>query len=132
MGVRLSSTTEARSLSFTMSASKPSVVKVLGLGNPLLDISAEMPAETLTKYKLKPANAVLAEEHHMPLYDELCALPEVEYIPGGSCLNTMRMFQYLHSAPHHASYMGCIGKDEHGKRLKEQTDKDGVFTHFMV
>ena len=36
-------------------------------GNPLLDISAEVGPEVLTKYDLKAGNACLAEEKHLPL-----------------------------------------------------------------
>lgn len=38
---------------------------ILGLGNPLLDISAVIDNEYLTKNDLGPDNAILAEEKHM-------------------------------------------------------------------
>lgn len=41
---------------------------ILGIGNPLLDISAEVPATVLTKYDVQVNNAILAEEKHMPIY----------------------------------------------------------------
>jgi hypothetical protein len=69
---------------------------LLGMGNPLLDISAEVPQEVLTRsvsrvrspgvepflttvrvalrdyrYDLKLDSAILAEEKHLPLYNEL-------------------------------------------------------------
>lgn len=40
---------------------------LLGIGNPLLDISAVVDEALLTKYGLKPDDAILAEEKHMPL-----------------------------------------------------------------
>ena len=43
-------------------------ISLVGMGNPLLDISAEVPDAVLTKYGLEPNNAILAEEKHMPLY----------------------------------------------------------------
>ena len=42
-----------------------------GMGNPLLDLSADVPASMLEKYNLKPNDAILAEESHMPIYQEL-------------------------------------------------------------
>lgn len=52
-------------------------IALVGMGNPLLDISAEVPDAVLTKYGLEPNNAVLAEEKHMPLYKELVDSYEV-------------------------------------------------------
>lgn len=46
-------------------------IALVGMGNPLLDISAEVPDSVLAKYGLEPNNAILAEEKHMPLYKEL-------------------------------------------------------------
>ena len=40
---------------------------VLGMGNPLLDISAQVPEEFLTKYDVTLNNAILAEEKHIPM-----------------------------------------------------------------
>lgn len=46
-------------------------IVLVGMGNPLLDISSEVPDELLKKYDLKTGNAILAEEKHMPVYHEL-------------------------------------------------------------
>ena len=55
---------------------------LFGIGNPLLDISAEVSTDVLDKYKIKANDAILAEESHLPIYAELAALPNVEYIAG--------------------------------------------------
>ncbi|KFM58991.1 Adenosine kinase, partial [Stegodyphus mimosarum] len=44
---------------------------LLGLGNPLLDISANTDHSFLEKYGLKPNDAILAEEKHIPMYKEM-------------------------------------------------------------
>merc|ERR1712238_372233 len=44
---------------------------LLGVGNPLLDISAEVGQEMLDKYDVKLDAAILAEEKHLPVYDDL-------------------------------------------------------------
>ena len=46
-------------------------MSLLGMGNPLLDISAVVPAETLTKYGVKPDDAVLAEGEQLKVYADL-------------------------------------------------------------
>lgn len=44
---------------------------LVGIGNPLLDISANVGSDLLEKYGLNPNDAIMAEEKHMPLYKEL-------------------------------------------------------------
>jgi len=68
---------------------------VVGLGNPLLDISANVDEDFLSKYDLKPNNAILAEEKHKPLYDEMVKKYRVDYIPGGATQNTLRVAQVI-------------------------------------
>lgn len=52
-------------------------IALVGMGNPLLDISAEVPDSVLTKYGLEANNAILCEEKHLPLYKELVDSYEV-------------------------------------------------------
>lgn len=40
---------------------------LVGCGNPLLDISANVDEGLLKKYEMEPNNAILAEEKHIPL-----------------------------------------------------------------
>lgn len=55
---------------------------ILGMCNPLLDISSEVPMEFLEKYGVTLNNAILAEDKHIPLYEELIAKFPVQYIAG--------------------------------------------------
>ena len=55
---------------------------ILGMCNPLLDISVDAPSELLKKYDLNLNNAILAEEKHLPLYKELVSNYPVQYIAG--------------------------------------------------
>ena len=68
---------------------------MVGLGNPLLDISANVDEDFLSKYDMKPNNAILAEEKHKPLYDEMVKKYKVDYIPGGATQNTLRVAQVI-------------------------------------
>lgn len=47
----------------------------------------------LDKYGLKNNNAILAEEKHMPLYEELMKNKNIEYTAGGSAQNSLRVAQ---------------------------------------
>lgn len=105
---------------------------LLGMGNPLLDISAEVGQDMLDKYGLKSGDAVLAEEKHQPLFPEMAKLPNVQYIPGGATMNTIRVAQWMLQQPQGTAYMGCIGGDENGNKLKTSCTSEGVNASFLV
>ncbi|GHP03162.1 hypothetical protein PPROV_000191700 [Pycnococcus provasolii] len=116
-----------------MSALTPEPGAVLGMGNPLLDISAVVPQEFLDKYGLQMANQILAEEKHAPMFAEMVANFPVEYIAGGATQNSIRVCQWMLQAPHSCSgYMGCIGNDEFGEKMKAQAAADNVTVSYMV
>merc|ERR1711973_234640 len=79
-------------ISFIMSSSEGIL---LAMGNPLLDISAMVDEEFLQKYGLEANNAILAEEKHKPIYQELVDKYKHEYIPGGASQNSMRVAQWI-------------------------------------
>jgi len=105
---------------------------LLGMGNPLLDISAEVDAALLEKYGLKAGDAILAEDKHQPLFGELVKMPNVQYIAGGATQNTIRVAQWMLQQPGATAYMGCIGKDENGEKLSKACATDGVNALYMV
>jgi len=107
---------------------------LMGMGNPLLDISAEVGQDVLDKYGLKMDDAILAEEKHQPLYAELAEKYNPQYIAGGATQNTIRVAQWMLSKtlPKTTAFMGCVGaSDEFGKTLETCAAADGVLTHYM-
>lgn len=50
----------------------------------------------------------------------------MEYIAGGATQNSIRVAQWMLQIPGATSYVGCIGKDEFGEKLKDTVSKDGV------
>ena len=42
--------------------------KLCGMGNPLLDIQAQVATGYLDRYGLEANNQILAEEKHVPMY----------------------------------------------------------------
>lgn len=108
-------------------------VAVLGMGNPLLDISAEVDVDMLKKYGLEANNAVLAdEEKHKPLFEELVKLPNVQYIAGGATQNSIRVAQWMLQTAGATAYMGCVGADANGEQLLKACQKDGVQALYLV
>jgi adenosine kinase len=68
---------------------------IFGMGNPLLDISAVVEKELLDRYGLKSNDAILAEDKHKPIYQELIEKWPVEYIAGGATQNAIRVAQVM-------------------------------------
>eukprot|EP00485_Elphidium_margaritaceum_P002298 CAMPEP_0202686208 /NCGR_PEP_ID=MMETSP1385-20130828/2016_1 /ASSEMBLY_ACC=CAM_ASM_000861 /TAXON_ID=933848 /ORGANISM="Elphidium margaritaceum" /LENGTH=366 /DNA_ID=CAMNT_0049340739 /DNA_START=40 /DNA_END=1140 /DNA_ORIENTATION=+ len=105
---------------------------ILGLGNPLLDISSPVNDAFMKKYDIKAGNAILAEDKHLPMYQELADMSTVEYIGGGSTLNSMRVSRWMSQQSGFSGYMGCIGKDKFGQVLEDATKEAGVECNFMI
>ena len=104
---------------------------LVGCGNPLLDISAVVDEAFLEKYDLKPNNAILAEEKHMPLYKELMEKYNAEFIAGGSVQNTLRVCQWILQKPKVATFFGSVGNDNYAKILEEKATKDGLNVRYQ-
>ncbi|CAL8102167.1 unnamed protein product [Calicophoron daubneyi] len=105
---------------------------VFGIGNPLLDFLATVDEQLCQRYDLKLDDAILADERHMPLYDELVENFNVDYAAGGATLNTIRMIQWLVETPYTCSYVGCIGNDKAGEILQRECDNSKLCTKFQI
>ena len=104
---------------------------LLGIGNPLLDISANVHSDLIEKYGLSLNNAILAEEKHLPLYNELVDKYQVEYIAGGATQNSIRVAQWMIQTKNSTSYIGCVGKDAFGATLRKAAEADSVHVHYL-
>ena len=127
---------------------------IIGLCNPLLDISASADLSFLEKYDLQPNNAILAEDKHKPMYQEIVEKYKVDYIAGGSGQNALRVSfhcnlsfltftiltlitisqiaQRLLKKPNVSIFMGCVGKDNFSEILAEKAKSDGVDVRYQV
>jgi len=101
------------------------------MGNPLLDISAEVGQDLLDKYDVKLDSAILAEEKHQPLFKELIEKYSPQYIAGGATQNTIRVAQWMLQKPGQTAFMGCVGADDNAKQLEDCASSDGVLVHYM-
>lgn len=97
------------------------------LGNPLLDVSAEVDESFLVKYKLKPNDAILATDDHLNLCQDMidCGY-KIDYVPGGATQNSARVAQWLIGIEGAAIYMGCIGRDKYGEIMEKMMKDIGV------
>ncbi|KAI9002072.1 adenosine kinase b [Hyaloraphidium curvatum] len=103
---------------------------LLGMGNPLLDISADVPASLLEKYGLEANSAILADpEKHAPLYPELVSQYKAEFVAGGATQNAIRGAQWM--LPKGSTvYIGSVGKDKYAEELRHAAESDGVVVKY--
>ncbi|OJD12243.1 hypothetical protein AJ78_07127 [Emergomyces pasteurianus Ep9510] len=104
---------------------------LLCLENPLLDIQGVGDAAMLEKYGLKANDAILAEEKHMGLYEDLIQNHNAKLIAGGAAQNTARGAQYI-LPPNSVLYIGCVGKDKYADILQEACNKAGLRTEYRI
>jgi len=107
---------------------------LMGMGNPLLDISADVGQDVLDKYELKLDSAVLAEEKHLPVYQDLIDNYNAGFIAGGATQNSIRVAQWMLKASgmnDATAFMGCVGSDAYAKNIEDCASKDGVLVHYM-
>ncbi|WCJ34469.1 Adenosine kinase [Euphorbia peplus] len=99
---------------------------IMGMGNPLLDISAVVDEAFINKYGIKLNDAILADDRHVSMYEEMASTYTVEYIAGGATQNSIRVAQWMLQIPGATSYIGCVGKDKFGEEMKKNCELAGV------
>ena len=108
-------------------------LKIMGFGNPLLDISAVVKDDVLDKWGVKAGDIALADEggKHKPMYADLVKTHKVEYIAGGATQNSIRVAQWMMQAEGATAFVGCIGKDAFGEQLEASAKADGVNVQYL-
>jgi len=108
------------------------MVAILGMGNPLLDISCEVDKALMDEFGLEDGGIILAEDKHQPLFPKMQAMPNVQYIAGGATQNSIRVAQWMLQEAGATAYMGCVGKDANADTMKAECEKAGVNALYMV
>jgi len=96
-----------------------------------LDITAKPDLDFLKKYNLNPNDAILAEDKHISMYDEMLEKYSVDYSAGGSVQNACRVFQWAVRQPEAVTYTGCVGNDKFGETLERVSKEAGVNVKYM-
>ncbi|CAH1113421.1 unnamed protein product [Psylliodes chrysocephalus] len=104
---------------------------LIGIGHPLLDITAMVDIQFLTKYNLKKNDAVIATEQHQNVYKELVKEYPVTYTVGGSIQNTLRIIQWLIETPKVTTFFGAVGRDDLSNILSDKATRDGVNVNYQ-
>ncbi|KAL2108218.1 hypothetical protein VUR80DRAFT_4110 [Thermomyces stellatus] len=101
------------------------------LENPLLDIQAVGDEALLKKYNLKANDAILAEESHLGIYDDLLNNYDAKLIAGGAAQNSARGAQYI-LPPNSVVYVGGVGDDKYASILKDAVRAVGLRAEYRV
>ncbi|KAK3096548.1 hypothetical protein FSP39_001185 [Pinctada imbricata] len=99
---------------------------LLGIGNPLLDITVNGDQSLLDEFGLKSNNAIIAEEPHMPLFQKIVTEYEPFYLAGGATQNSIRVAQWMLQKRNATSFFGGVGNDMYRKILMEKAEEVGV------
>lgn len=99
--------------------------------SPSTDIQAVGNDELLAKYGLKPNDAILAEDKHKPLYEELLNNYEAKLIAGGAAQNTARGAQYM-LPDNSVVYLGGVGDDKYASILHDAVKQAGLRVEYRV
>ena len=102
----------------------------MGMGNPLLDISATVKPELLAKHNLKSNDAILTEDE--AIFNDLTKDYPVDYIAGGATQNSIRVAQWVLGQKYATSYFGCVGKDNYGETLEAKAKEAGVNVQYQI
>uniref|UniRef100_M4BE06 Adenosine kinase n=1 Tax=Hyaloperonospora arabidopsidis (strain Emoy2) TaxID=559515 RepID=M4BE06_HYAAE len=115
-----------------MASSNDLTHSIVGLGNPLLDILVDVTPDFLKKYNLQLDNAILADESHAPMFEELQTLDPV-FVAGGATQNSIRIAQWMLNKYNEnaTSFFGSVGKDKHGAKLQACAEADGVHVSYL-
>lgn len=105
---------------------------VLGLCNPLLDLSINVDQAFLDKFNLKANAAILADDAQMKEIKDSLDKSKVEYIAGGSAQNTLRVLSWMVNHKNLATFMGCIGNDENARLMQQNANEVGLNTAYQV
>lgn len=99
---------------------------LFGLGQPVLDVVAQVTGEFLESCKLSDEYFNDLDKRALGMVGLVFELFDVEHIAGGSTQNCLVMSQWLLSVPHATTFIGCVGHDNVGEVLTKTLEDSGV------
>ena len=105
---------------------------LMGIGNPLLDITISTDEAFLKKYDLEANNAIIAGDKQMPMFKEMVDNFKPEFVAGGATQNSIRISQWILGKKDATTFFGCVGSDSEGEILRTKGHEDGVNVRYQV
>ena len=91
---------------------------IIAIGNPIIDIVANINKETINKFGLKWGETVFTNQINKPFFQEIQKESEVTFTPGGAIQNTLRIMAWCISQDPNTSIndykltmLGSVGDD---------------------
>ena len=132
------SSTNLVSLSDISSNKSITLFSILGIGDPIVDILSEISLDIIEKYGMKLGDSIFAsedcDERNLEMYKILESMPLVNYIPGGSVQNTMRVISWrlnndddiIPRKYFKVSMLGSVGDDLYKNKIMNALEDIGV------
>lgn len=105
---------------------------LLGVGAPLLDITANVGAGYLERFQLQSGTRTVSLEKQVSIFPELSSWFPIDCLPGGDGLNSIRVAQWMLHLEKATSIIGAVGRDETAARLIQSCEKVGIRAEFFV
>ena len=105
---------------------------LIAIGNPIVDIIAEVSEKDIEDFKLKSAQTVFAEKNNVGFFQVLESNPKVKYVPGGSIQNTLRIASWCikmeskYADLFSITMLGATGKDSYRTKIIDAFTSAGV------
>lgn len=133
---RISKTTSHENNPFQKILNHSPITSIIAIGNPIIDISAEIDMEAIEKYGLLWGKTLFANDKNKGFFDELEKKPKVTTTPGGSIQNTLRVASWClkmnkeDKDKYRLTMLGCCGNDINKDKIQTSMDIAGVKTLF--
>ena len=111
---------------------KPRFTSLIAIGNPIVDILAEIEKSSIQKYRLVWGQTIFADQSNIGFFNELESKPQVTYVPGGSIQNTLRTCSWcLQMEPRNRgkykiTMLGAVGNDSYNDKVTNALKYAGV------
>ena len=119
-------------ISKNITSFQPKFTSIIGIGNPIVDITAEINKESIDKYGLHINEMTFVNDNNYKFFYELEEMSKETHTPGGSIQNTLRVascclnMKSANKNKFKISMLGSVGDDNNKKRIIKSLGKAGV------
>jgi adenosine kinase len=106
-------------------------IKFVGFGSPLMDMIADVSAETIKKHNLKLNETIHMKMSETKIFNILEEEAKITYVAGGCSYNTMRVLNWiLNDDNGKVALIGAVGKDKYGDLYSDLLKKENIVPLF--
>ena len=108
------------------------VTSIIGIGNPLIDVTAQFDKDSIQKLGIETGRTIFADEKNKDFFTDLEKKSEVSYTPGGSIQNALRVASWclkMNNKNEHKNkltMLGCVGDDNYKQKILNALNDCGV------